>query len=136
MGYISPYFKVARDCNTSDKCYYQGSVKYLNGSDFFNYNNDDRYYKIILVDGSLIWLRTNGEHCNKNLNIHENGCALIWFDKNGKRKPNMFGKDVFLFVVNPNKIVPFKGGDCKYKGDGRACADYILKNENMNYLYK
>lgn len=79
-------------------------------------------------------------------------CGSILVDINGSKLPNRYGVDLFVFIVTDRKIVP-KGtppnpyyslwSSCNPKQtswdgsiNGDFCAAWIVKNRNMDYLYK
>ena len=138
VSYIKPYLKLSKDCGGSSGCiggqYYQ-----LDGSPWANYASNKWYYQMILVDGSYLWIRTetspNGMECTHSNSGTSNVCGLIWTDINGKQPPNTIGKDVFVFFILKNRIVPHSGKDCYASSTGWGCAAYILQNDNMNYLH-
>ena len=39
---------------------------------------------------------------------HTQYCAIVYFDVNGQKAPNQFGKDVFSAIVYKDKVVPDK----------------------------
>ncbi|MBP3925049.1 type II secretion system protein [bacterium] len=138
MSYLKPYLKIARDCGTSAGCleYSQTTVKYLNGTPRnLNYDTNNKYYKLILNDGTYMWLRTvTGAYC-ANPESKES-CATVWIDVNGKNPPNTIGRDIFNFGINKNNVRPTgNNGDCRLNGAGWSCAEYVLQG-NMDYLKK
>ena len=62
--------------------------------------------------------------------------GLIMYDVNGKRGPNVWGKDVFGFNVYANKIEPFGKNedpitlesDCSRQGTGVFCSFALLQD--------
>ena len=83
--YLLPYMSVSYKCedNTEPKCNYE--IHNLNNTDFEMPSNTYRFY---LQDGTFIFLHTK----------HESSTELsgrIFFDINGPKKPNKFGRDVF-----------------------------------------
>ncbi len=62
----------------------------------------------------------------------------VYCDINGKKPPNTFGKDVFIFKVDYNRNVVQPGcnnwsitsinNDCKKGGDGMCCAKKIMQD--------
>ena len=75
---------------------------------------------------------------------NNNSVGWIYVDTNGLKKPNTNGKDIFLFHVTNQGIIPFgKDGEekddvwkfsaCKYTGYG--CTNWVLTYKNMNYLH-
>ena len=102
--------------------------------------NAQIYYKMILKDGSLLWFKTNGEGCKNGDSRTENVCALIWYDTNGPRPPYTLGKDVFVFFVLKDAVVPHSNDDCSTNSDGWGCSRYILEHGERdictNQLYR
>lgn len=134
VGYLKPYLKISKDCGGKPGCISADNYKELNNSPWVNYDTSKWYYKMILVDGSYLWIRTNKTECETSDSGTKNVCGLMWTDINGKQPPNTIGKDVFVFFILKDRIIPHSGKDCKAGGTGWGCAAYILANDNMNYL--
>ncbi len=135
---IIPYFNVVKDCSTNQTgCISNDIYKYLNGDNHVAYAASGLYYKLMLTDNTVLIFRTAGNgSCSETTS-----CGSFFVDINGVKKPNTHGKDTFTFLVFKNRIVPgdsniqgFEEYDCNLNGNGRACAAYILKNDNMDYL--
>ena len=140
---LKPYLKLATDCGVKDSkyaCVSKNQYKGLNGSELGrigNFATRSECYKIALLNGSSIWWRA--------LNESEDRFITFWIDVNGKYQPNMYGKDLFVFVYekSSNSIKPHgsnKNDDywensCKKNSTGFGCAYYVLQNQNMNYLH-
>lgn len=136
--YIVPYLKVLKECGTERGCLgYTKNVNRLNGEEHnTDYESDKRYYKLILADGSYIWLRTaSGQYCKTNERGYSDGCARIFIDVNGPKGLNTAGIDIFSFVITPKGVFPSLGNDCKKSSEGWDCSSYILTHDNMNYLH-
>lgn len=141
ISYLKPYLKISKDCGAKSGCISNGSYKLLNGSTGTNYGESSRHYKLILADGSYMWIRrdtynTNTQICAAVDSGYKNVCGVIWIDVNGKNPPNTMGKDTFLFAVLKNRIMPGIDDDCKAGASGWGCAGYILQHGDMKYLYK
>ena len=62
--------------------------------------------------------------------------GIIMYDVNGKRGPNVWGKDIFGFNVYANKLEPFGKNedpltvesDCSRQGTGVYCSFAVLQN--------
>ena len=137
--YLKPYLKILRDCGTSSGCLgYTQSVSRLNGQQHdYNYDTNNSYYKLILNDGSYIWIVVpEALYCQHSGGGLTNICGQIHTDINGGKKPNTIGKDIFMFYVTPYAIKPNTTDDCNTNGIGWGCAGYILQNGNMDYLKK
>ena len=137
MSYFKPYLKIAKDCGTSSGCLQNGTIKFLNGNNHLNYDSSDRYYKLILNDGTYMWLRSAaGAYCTSSDTGVNVACGILWIDINGKNPPNTFAKDIFMFALVKNGIdVAGNKGDCKLYSTGWSCAEYVLQG-NMDYLKK
>jgi len=129
--YLKPYISVAKDCGASTDCYHS-YVKGLNGSNCGSYGTEDIYYKFVLADGGVMWFRTE----NKCTFANNYSCALFFYDVNGGKKPNVVGKDVFSYRFYPDSVIPYPINECNKDTVGWGCANYIIKNDNMNYLHQ
>jgi hypothetical protein len=98
--YFIPYFDIMKNCgNSSDKgCWHNlGSIKYLNGTDGYGgYDNGSARYRFITSDG-MFWVFA------KNSLKPPERIGNFQFDVNGKKAPNIIGRDIFEFEVFPNK---------------------------------
>lgn len=141
VSYIKPYLKLSKDCGNKSGCIATVAYKQLNDSNWANYNSSKTHYKMILSDGSYLWIRSNNTdkpdsiECGAANAGTPNVCGLIWTDINGKQPPNTIGKDVFVFFIMKNRIIPHSNNDCYAGSTGWGCAAYILQNDNMNYLH-
>ncbi len=132
--------KVALDCGVEDKnnhCAPNVIYKYLNEKNNVNFATDKVYYKIVLLNGSSIYIRGNGRTGNT--------LGMFYVDTNGKAKPNIWGRDLFQFVLrtdglypsgHPEKSTATTAQSCNKSDTGFGCAYYVLHHENMNYLHK
>ena len=133
---LKPFLKLATDCGTQDlnsKCIGK-SYKYLDNTSVINYSTETYKYKVSLLNGSsVIWQA-----------IENTGAIQFNIDINGSSKPNVMGKDLFLFQYHNSGLYPMAApktlynykNTCKYNGKGSGCAYYILNFGNMNYLRK
>jgi len=143
-GYFKPYLKIAKDCGSNAGCLgYTKKVNLLSGAEHnTNYEINKSYYKMILTDGTYMWMRrdwgteTNSQPCNDSDGGLAKVCGAIWIDINGKTQPNTIGKDIFIFYIQKNRIMPSLKNDCKADNNGWGCTNYILQYGNMNYLHK
>lgn len=103
--YLIPYMKVAKDCGTGTGCW-TTKIHMFSGSDFWGYDDSDKYAKFVLEDGTTI----NVAAFSASNSAYG---ALIHFDINGLQGPNIYGKDIFTYFILP-KYYPFFGfGDYK-----------------------
>ncbi len=137
MSYIKPYLKIAKDCGTSSGCLQNGTVKLLNGNNWINYDSSNTYYKLILNDGTYMWLRSSSRaYCATQNEGIENTCGTVFIDVNGKNSPNMIGRDVFSFAITKNSIMLYDNNNCSLNDAGWSCTNWILEKGNMDYLKK
>ena len=124
---LSQHLPVIQVCGrkfTDNECF--APVKAKNGSPawFFTENgfagNYAHLYTFVLNDGTSvaldIWYDTSISQyagVEKSLIVAEDN-LIILVDTNGVKKPNMLGKDVHMFVLTQNGLVP-AGADNKSK---------------------
>ena len=148
---------------TSDEAVYQQYKKYLNnvkecagGTGCMNQLTDTYRYKnlqgnnistnwnkqtsnrrFIVGDGVQVMIYGSNAACSlSSNNWADNYCSLIWVDLNGEKKPNTFGRDVFMFALKGDgKLIP---GGCDRKEDvcltvNEKCACKVIREGAMNY---
>jgi len=149
--YFKPHFDILKDCGaTTDEGCFDTDYVYLNGNDVQNAHkfNTVSYYKIITSDGvSYAYGKRN--------NNGKSYSGILFVDINGKRKPNKWGRDLFIFLVYPSSYSIKPDGlltgtdpEVRYTGDqvisncskssdgtdaGAYCAARILTESAMNY---
>lgn len=139
---LKPYLNIAKDCGRNGYgCFHMKYYKALDGSTVaVNYGTAEQYYKVLLTDGSSIAFR-GGESI-----AWEHVKFLIFYDINGDKGPNTWGKDLFEFSVLGNNSIRPSGnneqqissncfssnGTLKY---GDTCAGWVIANENLDYLH-
>jgi prepilin-type N-terminal cleavage/methylation domain-containing protein len=138
LEYLRPYLKIAQDCGSKRTNTCSISALYQLNDNFLRSYGGSVYYEFILNDGVKLWFRVNSNSgaCTIGDASTRNVCALFWVDTDGKNTKNVLGKDIFVFYVMKDSIIPHQNNDCKLTSSGWGCAMYILKNENMNYLHE
>ena len=121
---FSKYFKGAKFCKNREQCkdfYYDISYAvptYGSSGAIKKYNTG--WSKIVLSSGAVLNFAELIPNCDyvrletyydKDGNPtqrynHVKYCAIIYFDVNGSKAPNLFGKDVFSARIYKDKIVP------------------------------
>ena len=146
VNYLKPYLKISKDCGIEESCIGNALYKDLSNQDRVRYGSSPMYYKLILNDGSFLWVRRNlyaaESPCSDEDGGYKNVCGLMWFDVNGSKQPNVIGKDTFVFVILKDRIMPNRD-NCASLGDnpdkpselGWGCSRYILQYGNMDYLH-
>lgn len=136
---FSPFLKVAVDCGTVDdngNCFAKEKYAYLYTPNLHNvnYNSELPKYKFSLINGTSVMAQ----------GIYT-GDIQFNIDTNGPSKPNIVGKDMFLFqyksdtrsfvpMGSPNSFYPYESY-CNLKSMGVGCAYYVLTFKNMDYLH-
>lgn len=134
---LKPFMKVANICGIVDdkeQCF-ANRYALLHNKGYTGYNQVKQKYKFTLLNGSAVSVQ--GVSSNNNLQIN--------VDVNGVSKPNIMGKDLFLFTYDAEKrsLLPMGHPDSMYPydtncvakdGTGYGCAYYVLKFKDMKYL--
>ena len=107
---IVPYLKVSEDCGFKPNCMLVVDYKNPNGSKWNTYTNyrDKLFYKVILMDGSLVIMKAQSDNCNMRDGGYDNTCGYMILDVNGSAPPNQFNKDAFVFEILRDSVVPKK----------------------------
>ena len=138
--YFKKYLKITKDCGPNPGCLANTEIKYLNDSDKWSNYDSDKHYKMILADGTYLWLRNHYINCSQidgdGAPGKENTCGILWIDVNGKNQPNTFGRDVFVFYIKKDRITPNPDLCEDLTARGWGCSNYILTHGDMNYLHK
>ncbi len=154
-SYLFKYLKLANDFKQNDKNSSYGLprlYKDLDGTtlstNFNGWNGKD--YIVVLANGAVIGINNNG-YIGQDINDSDKKFLIgMYVDINGSRGPNQFGKDFFFLYLNSNNDSPIITGyplwwvnekNCsknKASGwySGGACATWIIKNWNMDYLHR
>ncbi len=92
--YFLPYLSVSKTCGytyTGDCAFKAAYLNTPNSQILYKDIYGFDYYSIILNDGSTVAFVV----------VNNSGCNVI-VDINGMKKPNIFGRDVFMFIIYPN----------------------------------
>ena len=137
LDIITEYMSFAQDCgHEANGCFGQ-KYKMLNWAKERDFERLPYYRKIVTSDGTAIAMHGYGNA--------PAGRGEIWVDVNGKKAPNVVGKDMFLFYVKNANIYPYGAQEtgsfeqqtknCNRKSSGYSCALWVLTNENQDYLH-
>ena len=88
--------------STDEDCFAMGAYKNRNGNVNRDLNLSSAHYKLRLTDGMLVAI--SGAPINDYLNCGNTESlshviAAVDVDINGDKGPNVFGKDLFLFIL-------------------------------------
>ena len=137
---FKPYFKIVKDCGIKNtgNCITNDRYKYYNDTLASSYAGG-AYYKVTLADGASVFFAP-----------HITGSTLyifIYYDINGPKAPNQFGKDLFEFDFVNGGVVPagiqkgkyasrpFEAACTNKTQSGSGCAAWIIYKGNMDYLH-
>lgn len=145
LHYLKPYLKISEYCGSKPNICWS-NTKSVNGL-FFDHSTRKCYSKAVLADGTAILSIVTSPNCIASSGEIKNICGIIRIDINGKKLPNIHGRDVFSFHVTKDRIIPtgsqlespyssssFENG-CVGQAEGRGCTAWVLYNENMDFLH-
>ncbi len=127
--------KDQKACGMSDKYYrIDGAVNNEIGG------STAKTSSAFMVDGSSVMIIANPAGEYRGPGVLSKTYAIIYIDLNGVNFPNMYGKDLFMFYLTKQNIIP--AGTEKETGwpfstcysHGGACTAWVIYNENMDYL--
>lgn len=108
------YFKVVKDCGNWDEC--------------VTASNPSPDYSTLSGDGAQTWHMSSGQFITADGMLYGignlgDGNLLITVDVNGNlKKPNMFGRDTFVFQINSSDIlVPMGAVNTLFPTSGNYC---------------
>ncbi len=151
---LRPHLKIIKKCNSGTKgCW---AEKYYTLQNTEAYNKDASCAQAILADGTFLRIYSsnnagckNDQSQNQESKYLQSVCAELYIDINGNKKPNSYGRDIFLFWITKYGVIPMGTKDEKYwrinntcsrisasVENGGGCAAWVIKNGNMDYLKK
>lgn len=151
--YFKPYLKIVKECSgTNSDCAYNGNYITVNGmvnACPSNPNSGD-YYRMVLADGTTIWIRRYNSTCQQQYGINnfQYQCGIIGVDINGVKGPNKLGVDTFYFSILKSGVYPMglpdntwitlsdhcRTGTWWSDQNGYACTAWVIVKGNMDYL--
>ncbi len=137
-----PFLPIVRSCKNTQGCWTKENTKWLTGGEIGNtigvlcnqvysfvLNNDMRF----IIDA---WDVGSGK-TNFGLTSKMNYILIFIVDINGDKKPNTFGRDVFIFTLTEKALLPagyFNDSvHCKTTSTGLDCAAKVLKENAVKY---
>lgn len=130
---------------TDEECFANGMYKYLDGSDWVDWNKKN-YYKVRLANGMSLGFIVRSEYVERGTSdALKHVITDIYVDVNGDKGPNVVGKDTFGFWMTKYGVIPFGvaevlednyGNINTCKTTGRGCTFWVVTQNNMDYLHK
>lgn len=148
---IKPYLKIIAECGRGDKCSFDAVSERtsLDGTAFGTWGKES----IVLPDGIVIrGITIYSPSCTavRGSGLLSKICGEMFIDINGRKGPNATGKDVFLFYITNNGLIPMgtkeEADTSRFNFDngcnlnrpstlnGYGCAAWVIYNENLDYL--
>ena len=94
---FKPYLRILKDCGYEEGCFVNANYKHANGGNTINLLSNPTRYMMMLNDGSSIAILS---HASVN-------DIIIYYDVNGMKAPNQFGRDMFQIAdIGDNKLAP------------------------------
>lgn len=158
---MAKYMKTNKICHNDKGCFYDKNYKKIDGKNVaLNWDNLDSISKLITADGMSVFFYSYGSNpSNAGGGMEKESYGAISVDINGFKKPNVFGQDMFSFILTKNGVVAFgtpnstideKLEDSSVVKDNafpkscnrtncyghcEACTAWVIYNENMDYLH-
>lgn len=126
-----PKLNEIKDCNTGQSFGNCWATSWID----FNSNslNSWNHASIILSDGTFLMFHVESTSCTYN-NAGVIHCGWVFTDLNGFKPPNKAGRDIFVFHITNNGIIPYGTLDTYgCNGQGWGCTSKILKENAVNY---
>lgn len=130
-GFASQFNTVRVEKSNNTTCY-SHDMKYLNGTKDTNHKG----YTLVTTDGMCYNFAT--DKCADKGVSTANCMGRFLVDVNGEKGPNVFGKDIFFFVlVKGDGIIPAgahnSSANCKIGGNGTDCAAKVINEKKIDY---
>ena len=136
-SFLGGHLKVEHLCiNRNPKgCWHQ--VKYLSGVNLGDSEGiGSNILGFLIAKGASVTVDAyNANDITNNYGINTKDSGLVfYFDANGKAKPNILGKDVYIMVWTDKGLVPAGSSksraeidkDCSVSGNGRFCLAKVI----------
>jgi len=149
LNTIATYLNISKNCGRNSGCFPTNYLKLNNDAYTNNIDGNSNMAKVQLADGSLLAAGAYSNCTTYNWGSTpalQNLCGEFYVDINGFKKPNQWGKDLFLFNLTKYGIIPagtaqytsgYTFDSCKTSASaiGHTCAAWVIYNENMDYLH-
>ena len=135
---VKPYLQLNKNCNTEPSCWKDAEpIGIDKEASNTNINRSTDFEKAILSNGVSIALFN--DLSNFFSNNFEEQCPILLVDVNAKKGLNMFGNDIFAFVVNVDGTVeplsdPNSSNDINDVVVDVYRTAWVIKFGNMDYL--
>ena len=138
---LKPYIKITNECFDKAGCWADKGTKLLNGgTPSWDRGNIGLGYNIVVfstIDGYTVSVDAYNDNGSFwGVNVENKNYVAVYVDINGKKLPNVIGKDTFIFVFSERGFVPAGrdltdeqvDADCSKSGRGYYCFEKIMRN--------
>ena len=138
---LKPYLKITNECFNKAGCWADTGTKTLNGgTPAWNQNAVGIGIDIVVfntIDGYAVSLDAYADDgAYWGVTVPNKQYVAMYVDVNGKKRPNVIGKDTFVFVFSERGFVPAGkdktdnqvNADCSKTGNGYFCFEKIMRN--------
>lgn len=147
------YLSVVKDCGSAGLGCFAPNYMNLKGNANSLNINANAHYKLVLKDGSVVAFVATGNYGYAKYKDDGTMPPFVVVDLNGLKPPNATGRDIFMFIVGKERIIPFdwlvpsemgSGYFTKYYcqkdspdlRNGFSCTRWVLERGNQDYLKK
>lgn len=138
---LKPYLKITNECFNKAGCWADTGTKTLNGgTPSWDKNAVGIGSNIVVfntIDGYAVSLDAYDDDGSYwGVTVPNKQYVAMYVDVNGKKRPNVIGKDTFVFVFSERGFVPAGkdktdnqvNADCSKTGNGYFCFEKIMRN--------
>ncbi len=138
---LKPYLKITNECFNKAGCWADTGTKTLNGgTPSWDKNAVGIGSSIVVfntIDGYAVSLDAYDDDGSYwGVTVPNKQYVAMYVDVNGKKRPNVIGKDTFVFVFSERGFVPAGkdktdnqvNADCSKTGNGYFCFEKIMRN--------
>lgn len=121
-GFLSKlnYIKTCDQGNIVSNCWAQH--KQANGTIGSNYDSANFFSGAVLNNGTSLVFNFKAKDCSDTFYSSVPHCGTISVDVNGSKGPNTIGKDDFMLIVYPDRILPAGANDKTTCPSGVYCS--------------
>lgn len=151
LDIMTEKMKYTKKCYNDKGCFPDVVYKKIDGDNAVNWDNQSGMAKMITSDGMsvLFWSYGPDGLENRGTGHYKKTYSAVSVDINGFKNPNVFGKDMFSFLIAENGVLPVGSADSEINGKPsfpkgcnrtacyghcESCAAWVITNENMDYL--
>ena len=138
---LKPYLRITNECFDKAGCWADTGTKLLNGgTPQWNQGKIGLGNNIVVfntIDGYAVSVDAyNDNGAFWGVNVDTKSYVAVYVDINGKKLPNVIGKDTYVFVFSDRGFVPAGhdltdeqvNSDCSKNGRGYYCFEKIMRN--------